>query len=153
MNSTTAEGLERRRGENKHVTSSSSSTVLRIALWVAQVGLMLMFLGAGFMKATTPIPILAQKLPWASTMPEAIVRFIGISELAGALGLVLPSLTRIRPKLTIYAALGLVTIMVLASVFHLSRGEAAVLPVNIVIGAVAAFIAWGRAKKAPIEPR
>jgi len=72
---------------------------------------------------------------------------------AGALGLILPAVTRIRPKLTAAAGLGLVTVMVLAAAFHLSRGEAQVLPLNLTLGALAAFVAWGRSRKAPILPR
>ena len=81
------------------------------------------------------------------------MRFIGAAELAGALGLLLPSLTRIQPRLTVLAALGLIVVMVLASAFHLSRGEGAMLPMNLALAAVAAFIAWGRSKAAPIAPR
>ena len=77
----------------------------------------------------------------------------GTAELAGALGLLLPALTRIKPSLTPLAAAGLVTIMALASVFHATRGESGGIVVNLVLGSVAAFIAWGRYKKAPIAAR
>jgi putative oxidoreductase len=71
----------------------------------------------------------------------------------GALGLVVPSATRIKPWLTPLAGAGLLTVMILASLFHLSRGEANLAPINVVLGALAAFVAWGRWKKAPIAPR
>jgi putative oxidoreductase len=74
----------------------------------------------------------------------ALLRFIGVAELAGGLGLILPAATRIRPMLTPLAALGLATIMTLAFVFHIQRGEWDALPVNAVLGALAAFVAWGR---------
>ena len=73
-------------------------------------------------------------------------------ELAGGLGLILPAATRIRPLLTPLAATGLLTIMVLAAGFHLSRGESGPL-INFTFGAMAAFIAWGRFKKAPLQAR
>ncbi len=126
---------------------------LHIALWVAQVLLAGMFLMTGFMKLTQPVDALAGQMPWVAAVPAALVRFIGAAELAGALGLILPSLTRIQPRLTVLAALGLVVVMVLASAMHLSRGEGAMVPMNLVLAAVAAFIAWGRSKAAPIAPR
>ena len=126
---------------------------LNIALWVAQVLLAGMFLMAGVMKLTQPLDALGAQMPWVASVPAALVRFIGAAELVGALGLLLPSLTRIQPRLTVLAALGLVVVMVLASAFHLSRGEGAMVPMNLVLAAVAAFIAWGRSKAAPIAPR
>lgn len=132
--------------------STSSRKGLRVALWSVQILLGLAFGMAGFMKSTTPIAELGQKMPWVNEVPDWLVRFIGVSELAGGLGLILPSATRIKPALTPLAALGLVTVMVFAAGFHLSRGEAG-LPINVVLGALAAFVAWGRWKAAPIAPR
>jgi uncharacterized membrane protein YphA (DoxX/SURF4 family) len=132
---------------------TTSRKPLRITLWVVQVLLALAFGMAGFMKLTTPIDVLAASLPWADDVPSLLVRFIGLSELLGAIGLVLPAATRIQPRLTALAAIGLVTVMVLASLFHVSRGEIGALPVNAVLGGLAGFVAWGRAKAAPIAPR
>lgn len=126
---------------------------LSIALWIAQVLLAGMFLMTGAMKLSQPISALGAQMPWVLDVPATLVRFIGAAELAGALGLLLPSLTRIQPRLTALAALGLVLVMVLASAFHLSRGEGAMVPMNLVLAALAAFVAWGRAKAAPIAPR
>jgi putative oxidoreductase len=123
-----------------------------IGLWVAQALLALAFGLAGAMKIATPIAELAQKLPWVTDLPN-LVRFIGVSELLGAFGLILPAATRIRPILTPIAAMGLVLVMVLAAGFHLLRGEAQALPVNLALGAIAALVAWGRLRKAPIAPR
>jgi hypothetical protein len=92
-------------------------------------------------------------MPWTAEVGAGMVRFIGISELLGGLGLVLPSLTRIQPRLTALAALGLVVVMVLAAGFHVTRGEFQHVPMNLVLGGLAAFVAWGRAMKAPISPR
>src|SRR5262249_51778522 len=101
---------------------------------------------------TTPIADLALKMPWVADLPT-LVRFIGAAEVAGAIGLILPAATRIRPSLTPLAAVGLTTVVVFAAAFHLSRGEAQAVPVNVVLGGLAAFVAWGRFKKAPILPR
>jgi uncharacterized membrane protein YphA (DoxX/SURF4 family) len=139
-------------------TSSASSTTrpskgLHIALWVVQVLLAVAFFMAGLMKLTTPYEALNAQMPWTTAFPEGMVRFIGLVEVLGAIGLVLPSATRIQPRLTPLAALGLVVVMVLASGLHLSRGEGAMVPANLVLGALAAFVAWGRSKKAPIAAR
>jgi hypothetical protein len=67
--------------------------------------------------------------------------------------MLLPSLTRIKPALTPAAASGLLTIMVLAAGHHVANGEAKLLPIHFVLGGMAAFVAWGRWKKAPIAPR
>ena len=126
---------------------------LRIALWVAQVLLAIAFGMGGFMKLTLPLTELTQKLVWPGALPEPLLRFIGASELAAAFGLLLPAAFRIRPELTPLAAAGLVVIMALAVVFHLSRGEAYMIPVNFVLGVIAAFVAWGRFGPAPIPSR
>lgn len=128
------------------------SKALSISLWIVQALLAAAFTMAGVMKSTQPIAELATNMPWAGAVPPALVRFIGVSELAAGLGLILPAATRIKPVLTPLAAAGLVIIMVLAAGFHISRGEPGV-PVNVIIGALAAFVAWGRFKKAPIQPR
>lgn len=126
---------------------------LHLTLWVAQILLALAFTFAGAMKATQPIADLAQQMVWPGTVPAPLVRFIGVSELLGGLGMILPAATRIKPVLTVLAALGLTTIMVLAAIFHATRGELSAIPVNIVLGGLAAFVAWGRWQKAPIAAR
>jgi hypothetical protein len=108
---------------------------------------------AGVMKTTMPIAELAKKMVWPGALPPAMVRFIGASELLGAIGLLLPSLTRIKPRLTPLAAAGLALIQILAMLFHLSRGEVWALPLNLTLGGLAAFVAWGRNNRAPITPR
>ena len=130
----------------------TTSRGMNIALWVAQVLLAIAFGMAGAMKLFTPIAELAAKMPSEAAMP-ALIRFIGASELAGAIGLILPAATRILPRLTILAAAGLLVVMVLATAFHVWKGELSHAPVPIVLGAIAGFIVWGRARKAPIIPR
>lgn len=126
---------------------------LHISLWIVQVLLAAMFMMAGLLKATTPIAELAQKMSAAVVLPAALVRFIGVSEIAGALGLILPALTRIRPGLTALAGSALTVVMVLGAGYHVMQGEFQSLPVNFVLAGMAAFVAWGRFKKAPISPR
>ena len=131
----------------------SRSKALHVALWVVQALLAANYGIAGVMKSTMPIADLAQKLVWPGALPVPLVRFIGVAELAAALGLILPSLTRVRPLLTSIAAAGLTVIMLLATAFHVSRGELQMLPVTLTFAALAAFVAWGRGKKAPIAAR
>ena len=134
-------------------TVTTRSTRIHGLLWIAQALLALPFAGAGLTKVITPMGDLAQSLPYTAELPEWLVRFIGISEVAGALGLILPALARTLPGLTPLAALGLCTVMVLATFFHLIRAEFSAMPITLVLGAVAAFVAWGRWAKAPIAPR
>lgn len=126
---------------------------LHIALWVAQILLAAGFGFSGFAKATAPVDQLTPMLAWVTAVPEWLVRFIGVAELAGALGVLLPAATRVQPQLMPLAALGLAIIMVLAFLFHLSRGEMQALGINVILGALAAFVAWGRTRRAPILPR
>ncbi|MGC2780814.1 MAG: DoxX family protein [Bradyrhizobium sp.] len=125
----------------------------RIGLWIAQAVIFLGFSPAGLMKLFMPIPQLAAMMPWAGEYSEWFVRLIGLIDLAGALGILLPSLTRIKPGLTVFAALGCATLQVFAMVFHISRGETMVVPVNLVLLALSLFVLWGRSSKAPITPR
>lgn len=126
---------------------------INIALWIAQGLLAMMFLMAGAMKTFQPIEVLAESLPWVTSYSQILVRFIGVSELLGGLGLILPSLLRIKPFLTVWAAVGLVVVMLFASIFHASRGEFSAIGMNVVLMAIAAFIAWGRNEKAPIQAK
>lgn len=125
---------------------------LHIALWVAQVLLLALFGAAGYFKLFTPIVELARTTPWVTDAPS-LVRFIGIAELAGALGVILPALTRIKPILTPLAASGLVVVMVLATGFHITRGEFSAIGVPVTLAVLAGFVAWGRTVGAPIAAR
>lgn len=139
--------------QNDSQQGVKSSLALNLALWSGQILLAALFGMAGSMKLLSPVATLAQSLPWVAQAPELLVRFIGLSEVAGALGLILPAATRIQPRLTPLAALGLSVVMVLASLFHLSRGEVAALPVNLVLLGVSLALAWGRYRLLPVSPR
>lgn len=133
--------------------STAPSRGLHLALWGVQGLLALAFVGAGVMKATTPIPDLAAQMSWVKSSPDALVRFIGISELAGGIGLVLPSALRIQPVLTPVAAALLTVVMVLGVGTHVMLGEGPMAAPAIVLGALSAFVAWGRFTRAPIAAR
>ena len=133
--------------------AKSRSTALNVALWIGQLILAVMFGPGGFMKAVAPFETLHAQVPWTPHVPDMLVRFIGVSEFLGAVGVILPAITRIKPQLVPLAALGLMVVMLLASGFHIMRGEFEALPFTIGLAVVAAFVAWGRARKLPIAPR
>ena len=109
---------------------------------------------AGFTKLLTPADQLAAAMPWVARVPSWALHVAGAADLLGALGLVLPAATRIRPVLTPLAALGLVVVMVLAALWvHLPAGEWSSVGTNFALGLVLGFAAFGRLKAAPIEPR
>jgi uncharacterized membrane protein YphA (DoxX/SURF4 family) len=87
-----------------------------------QVLLALTFLLAGVPKASQPIPTLAKRLTWARDVPAPFVRFIGVAEILGALGLILPALIGALPWLSVAAAIGLAVVMVAAIIFHRDLG-------------------------------
>jgi hypothetical protein len=122
------------------------SKVLLITLWAAQILLAATFMWAAGMKLFQPIEKLAMMWPWTGQISPVLVKLTGVVDLLGALGLILPSLLRIKPDLTHIAAIGTIALMVCASIFHIVRGEASAIGVNIFFAIIAAFIAWGRLK-------
>jgi hypothetical protein len=107
----------------------------------------------GYSHALAPYEQVSQQATWMQDVPGALSLFIGYAEVAGGLGLILPAATRIAPWLTPLAALGLATIMILAIVFHVARGEASVIWIHTLLAGLALFVAWGRWRKAVITRR
>jgi hypothetical protein len=130
---------------------ATSARALNIALWIGQGLLALIFVGTGLWKLATPIPDLASKMPWMGQVSPAFLQATAVFDLLGGLGVLLPSLTRIKPRLAVLGALGCVGLMAAAIIFHVQRGEAASTPFNFFLAALAAFVAWGRYRKAPIQ--
>ena len=119
---------------------------MHILLWVLQVLLSATLIWAAFVKLFQPIEQLKVMWPWTGEVSPTVVKLMGIIDLLGALGLLLPSLFRFKPVLTPVAAIGIVLLMVSASVFHISRGETSQIGFNIVFGLLAAVVAYGRFK-------
>ncbi|MBO0610736.1 DoxX family protein [Myceligenerans salitolerans] len=134
-------------------TRPPAPTALNVTLWIAQLVLALMLVGSGLFKLLTPIAQLAETFPWAGDVSPAVVYTAAAFDILGGLGVVLPSLTRVAPRLTVVAAFGCVALLATAAVFHFSRGEGADTPIAFVLIALAVFIAWGRGSKAPIQAR
>lgn len=124
-----------------------------ILLWVLQILLGGLFLMAGVFKTMTPIAEMAADMPWVAEVSPLLVKVPAVAEILGGLGLILPSALRIQPKLTVYAAYGLLAVMVLAAIFHITRGEYEAIGTNIFLGGLSYVIAWGRTNKAPIAAR
>jgi hypothetical protein len=119
------------------------------ALWIVQGLLALVFLFSGGMKLVLPLDKLTADMP----LPGWFVRYLGLAELLGGIGLVVPALLRIRPGLTPLAAAGLVVIMIGATAFTLAGGMIATASIPLVVGLLAAFVAYGRWRLVPISGR
>jgi len=123
----------------------STSRKLNASLWTAQTLLALLFLFAGVSKFIMPAAELAKQTP----LPIGFIHFIGICEMLGALGLLLPGLTRIHTELTSLAAAGLVIIMIGAVVVTVIIAPVVMASLPLVTGCVAAFVAYGRWRVSP----
>ena len=135
------------------MTHPAANKGLHIALWVVQILLAGSFLVGGSFRGFAPMEVLAAQIPWVPAVPAWVTRLSGISEVFGALGLILPTATRIKPILTPISACCLIVVMVLAAGLHASRGEYPFIAVNVMFIALLAFVAWGRLKKVPVVPR
>src|SRR6266487_4038845 len=121
---------------------------MNIVLWIIQGLLALAFLLAGFTKAFMPLATVRKNMAWANEVPAPFVRFIGVAEILGAIGLILPAATGIVPWLTVAAAVGLV--MLSASAFHASRREYSAISMNVALLLLAVLIVVGRLTFAPL---
>lgn len=121
-------------------------------LWVLQWLFGVYFVAIGILHFIVPEGLPAP-MEWMYDLSDTLHVVVGIAEILGGLGLILPSITRIQPQLTVYAAVGLLLVMVGAVVYHVDRGESQSVVTNVFIGAVLAFIAYGRSRLAPIAPR
>ena len=120
-------------------------STMNVALWIVQGLLAALFLFAGGAKLVLPLDQMAGPV----ALPGWFLRFLGVAEVLGALGLVLPGLLRIRPGLTPLASAGLVIIMIGATVVTWVGGMVAVALINLVVALLAAFVAYGRWRLPP----
>lgn len=118
-------------------------------LWIVQALLAVLFLIMGGMKLVTPIEVLTAQMP----LPGLLIQFIGLAEVLGALGLILPGLLRIQTWLTPLAAALLVVIMIGAVVVTVVTMDALMALFPLVVGLLSAFVAYGRWKLAPFRER
>ena len=127
-------------------TISAVSKRTNVVLWIVQGLLALLFLFTGGLKLAMPVDVLAAQ----SHLPGPFMKFIATCEVLGALGLILPGLFRIRPGLTPLAAAGLVIIMIGAVVSTLVQGLVGTAILSAVVGLLAAYVAYGRWRLAPL---
>lgn len=120
------------------------------ALWIIQTLLGLLFLFSGSMKFVMSVAEMTKDTPW---MAGWFLHFIGVMEILGALGLILPSALRIRPGLTPLAAAGLVIIMIGATVITLGTMGIGPAMLPLIVGILCVFVAYGRWRLAPLSPR
>lgn len=131
--------------------AARSSRVLSVALWTLQSLLAVTFVMTGAMKLLSPADMLAAQTP----LPILLVRFIGACEIAGALGLLLPGLLRVKPSLTPLAAACLVVLMIWATILTpiMIAPDPVMMLLPATVGALAAFVAYARVRLAPLRAR
>lgn len=118
-------------------------------LWILQWVFGLYFIAIGVMHFIVPDGLPAQ-LEWMYDLNDTMHAITGVAEILGGLGLILPGITGIRPELTIAAAAGLLLVMIGALVWHVGREEIQNMGFNIFLGLAMAYIAYGRARLAPL---
>ena len=119
-------------------------------LWIAQVLLALAIVSAGIIKLISADEMLTSYYP---LFPAVFIRFIGVCEILGAIGLVVPAALRIRPELTPLAAAGIAIIMASAVISTIAMGAPSAIAMPLILFLLAVFIAYGRWNLAPIAPR
>ena len=118
---------------------------MNLALWIVAIVLAVVFTGSGLMKQLVPKDkLVTSGQAWAQDVSPNSIRLIGLAEILGAVGLVLPAAVHIATILVPLAAIGLILVMVGAVIVHARRGEPMNVAVNVMLIALAAFVAWGR---------
>ncbi|MEO0559341.1 MAG: DoxX family protein [Bacteroidota bacterium] len=115
---------------------------MNVALWIVQGLVALAFAAAGVMKLTQSKDAMRDKMPFVDDFSDGAIRLIGLLEVLGAVGVVLPWLLGVSPWLTPLAALGLALTMLSAAVVHIRRNEPII--INVFLFALAMFVVWGR---------
>lgn len=124
--------------------ASKKNNAMNILLWIAQGIAGAMFILAGAMKSTQPLEKLSGQMSWINDFSTGMVRFVGISELLGGIGLVLPWATGIVPVLTPLSGAALAVVMIAAAIYHVRKKEMKAIGMNIFLFALTVFVAYGR---------
>lgn len=125
---------------------------MNILLWVLQILMGVYFIAIGVMHFVIP-PGLPEPMSWMYDLSPTLHAISGTAEILGGLGLILPGLFKIQTRLTPLAGVGLALVMILAAVYHLSRGEMQNIATNLLVAAVVGFIAYGRWRLKPLQDR
>ena len=129
----------------KPIMTDRSGRKLNVLLWVLQVLLAMLFMFAGVMKFVMPVEEMTKQI----ALPGWFLHFIGVSEILGAIGLILPGILRIRTGLTPLAAAALVVIMIGATAVNLKLGQRGAALTTVVVGLLLVFVAYNRRRMAP----
>jgi hypothetical protein len=131
--------------------SVSNERLLHFASWIAQDLLAFFFTVTASLKLVLDADRLVEIMAWTETLPIAVVRSFGAIELLGAIAVAAPAVTRAPQRIVGWAATGFLTLMACAMVIHVARGEYRMVVLNVAVGLLAAFVAWGRLLHAPLE--
>ena len=123
---------------------------MNVLLWVLQVLLAAAFLAHGLLLLMPPPDIAAQMLV---SFPRAFWLFLGLAEVAAAIGLTLPGIARVMPFLVSWAAAGIMVVMVSATIYHLARGENSSAVITFILLIMATYVAYMRSRVIPILPK
>ena len=123
---------------------------MNIVLWALQLLLAAAFFAHGLLFLTPPADIAVQM---NASMPRWFQLSLGVAEILAAIGLILPGLTRILPWLVTWAAVGIMVVMVCATIFHLARSEWSSALITLLLLAMATYLAYMRARVVPIRSR
>jgi len=123
---------------------------MNILLWLLQILLAIAFFAHGWLFLMPP-PDIAKLMD--ASLPRWFQLFLGVAEILAAVGLTLPGLTRIKPWLITWAAVGIMVVMVSATVWHIVRDEMSSAAITAVLLAMATFVAYMRHRKVPIPAR
>lgn len=125
---------------------------MNIFLWILQIVLGIYFFITGIMHFIVPLG-LPQPMAWMYDLPQSLHYISGAAEILGALGLILPAITRIQTRLVPLAALGLALVMAGAIVYHATRGEFQNIGMNVILLVTSLFVAYGRWRLVPLVDR
>jgi uncharacterized membrane protein YphA (DoxX/SURF4 family) len=123
---------------------------VNIALWVLQLLLAVAFFAHGLLFLSPPAELVEQM---NASLPRWFQLFLGVAEVLAAVGLILPGLTRVLPSLVVWAAVGIMVVMVSATVWHAVRSEWSSAGITLVLLAMATFVAYARHRLVPIRAR
>lgn len=129
----------------------SHERLLHFSVWGAQILLASFFAAMAWLKLVLHAERLIEIMAWAASIPLPLVRALGVVELLGAIAVAAPAVTRAPQRIVGWVAVGFVALMVSAAIVHIARGELRMLPINLAVGALAAFVAWGRLAHKPLE--
>lgn len=131
--------------------SVANERLLHFAVWIGQATLAFFFTVTASLKIALDPERLVEIMAWTGGMPMAAVRTFGALELLGAVAVAAPAVTRTPQRIVGYAALAFLTLMASAAVIHIAREEYRMVLLNLAVGLVATFVAWGRLTHAPLE--